>query len=76
MCASVLLQETDSRGEGGGASAGQSAHPAAAAVRPPEVPQRISGVGSSVCPQLLPVRPAEPPALGRGQGIGTGLYTQ
>lgn len=34
----ISCQETDSRGEGGGASAGQSSHPAAAAVRPPEVP--------------------------------------
>lgn len=65
-----LLQETDGRGEGSGASAGQSPHHAAAAVRPAEVPRRISGVGSTVRPQLFPVRPAEPPALGRGQGIG------
>lgn len=64
-----LFQEADSRGEGSGASAGQSAHHAAAAVRPPEVPRRISGVGPAVRPQLLFVRPAEPPTLGRGQGI-------
>ena len=67
----AVFQETDSRGERGGASAGQSAHPAAAAVRPPEVSQRISGVGSAVRAQLLPVRPAEPAALGRGAGVGT-----
>lgn len=65
----VICKETDSRGEGSGASAGQSPHPAAATVRPPEVPQRISGVGSTVCPQLLPVCIAEPPTLGRGQGV-------
>lgn len=47
---SVYLQETDSRGAGGGASTGQSSHPAAAAVRPSEVPRRISGVGSTVRP--------------------------
>lgn len=65
----AVFQETDSRGKGGGASAGQSPHPAAAAVRPPEIPQRISGVGSALRAQLLPVRAAEPPAVGRRQGV-------
>lgn len=50
ICPPDAFQETDSRGERGGASAGQSADSAAAAVRPPEVSQRISCVGSTVRP--------------------------
>ena len=63
-------QEADGRGAGGGAAASQSADPAAAALRPAEVPAgRIRLLGPAVRPQLLPVRPAEPAAVGRGEGV-------
>lgn len=60
-------QETDSRGERGREAAGQPADAAASAGSFPEDVEPAIAAGPALPAQLLPLRPAEPAALGRRQ---------
>ncbi|XP_063257397.1 T-cell leukemia homeobox protein 2 isoform X1 [Prinia subflava] len=71
------VEASDGGGARGGAAAGQPADAAPAAGGFPEEPGAAAAAGPALHAQLLALRPAEPPALGRGQqgdvGLGGGL---
>lgn len=62
-----FTQETDRRGARGREAAGQPADAAASAGSFPEDVEPASAAGPALPAQLLPLRPAEPAALGRRQ---------
>uniref|UniRef100_A0A8C9N2P7 Uncharacterized protein n=1 Tax=Serinus canaria TaxID=9135 RepID=A0A8C9N2P7_SERCA len=68
------VEASDSGGARGRAAAGQPADAAPAAGGFPEEPGAAAAAGPALHAQLLALRPAEPPALGRGQQGDVGLW--